>query len=339
MTLSHFHRAAFAAILALSFSACSDVKDLIDLATNPPDREAIDVTKLAVNNFFVQPQFGTIAQQGREIRDTLHLNHVRVLFAWTDSVQRSPGSSRNYSFYDTILEEIPAGLDVIVVLYEVPSWVGNPSNWVGGNPRRTFAERWVRPTVQRYAGHPKIIGWEIWNEPDAEITPNVVLGLSDAANYVDLLSYSANEVRRNDPTRLVIPAATQSIQQNFPTSLNYNKRMRDLGAANMVDLWNVHYYGKNFESVVTDNGVADFLNGLNKPIWITESGETGPNEQLAYGETVWPFLMSEVPAIERIYIYEFASTAPLESNFGLKTSDPQFPVSDLYIHLRDRGGR
>ena len=111
--------------------------------------------------------------------------------------------------------------------------------------------------------------------------------------------------------------------------------MKELGAEFLVDVWNVHYYGTRFESVVTSNGVADFLNGIGKPIWITESGEQGPNNQLAYAEKVWPFLIEEVPSIERIYVYQFASKEPLEQNYGLKTGDPALPVSDLYINLRD----
>jgi hypothetical protein len=77
------------------------------------------------------------------------------------------------------------------------------------------------------------------------------------------------------------------------------------------------------------------LNSIQKPIWLTESGEQGPNNQLAYVETAWPFLSDKVSGIQRFYYFEYGSTVPAEQNFGLRTTDSNFPVSDLYINLRD----
>lgn len=327
---------AFLFLVTLGTLGCSDAKDLIDVGLNPPDREPIDISRTGVNNFFVNPEFGNIRQQFSEIRDTLGLKYVRVLFAWSNDVQPSPNSAPNYGFYDEIVNNIPSGIDVSIVLVHTPNWITNPGNWVGGNPRQTFVERWVRPTVQRYAGRPGIVGWEVWNEPDFTVVgSDDALGLTDPANYFELLNYASSVIRVLDPTKLVILGASRSIAQNFPNSLNYNKSLRDFGAENLVDVWNVHYYGKNFESVVAGGGVGDFLNSISKTIWITESGIQGPNNQLPYVEQVWPFLRDEVPGIDRIYYYEYGSTQPLEQNYGLKTTDPGAPVSDLYIYLRD----
>jgi hypothetical protein len=138
------------------------------------------------------------------------------------------------------------------------------------------------------------------------------------------------------PGKLVVMAASESIQQDFPNHLRYNKQLRDMGAEGLVDVWNVHYYGSGYESVVTSNGVADFLNSLTLPIWVTESGESGVNSQLPYVETTWPFLREEVPGITRFYYYQFSDTLPATESYGLHTADPQFPVSDLYVYLRDR---
>jgi len=292
---------------------------------------------VGVNNFFVNREFGSIDTQWHEIRDTLHLKFVRILLAWTDGVQASPGSAREYSFYDSIISRIPSGVDVIVVLAHTPSWMGDSSNWSAeGNPRSTFVEEWVRPTVRRYRNVPGIIGWEVWNEPDlTTLSSDSALGLETADNYAEMLSRAYNVIRDEDPSALVVMAASQSIQQDFPNNLRYNKRLQELGAENVTDIWNVHYYGTGYESVVTSNGVQDFLNGVHKPIWVTESGQTSPNEQLAYVETTWPFLLEKIPGIQRFYYYQYGGTEPLESNFGLKTTDPSFPVSDLYVRLRD----
>ncbi len=323
-------------LLFLGSLSC-DSGDLLDLAFDPPGRKTIDLSKVGVNAFFVNREFGSIGEQFSDIRNNIGRPFVRILLVWNDGAQPSPGSARNYSFYDSIISQIPPGVDVIAVLAHTPSWMANPANWSsGGNPRSTFVDQWVRPTVQRYANVPAIIGWEVWNEPDLTVvSSDTGLELTNPDNYVEMLGRAFNAIRSDDPSALVIMAATQSIQQNFPTNLNYNKRMRDLGVENITDIYNVHYYGTRFESVVTSNGVGDFLNGVSKPIWITESGETGPNNQLAYVETAWPFLLDEIPGIQRFYYYQYDSTAPLESNFGLRTTDANFPVSDLYVYMRD----
>jgi len=331
-------RLVFLAVMALGlFGGCSDTKDLIELALDGPDRKTIDTSRLGVNNFFVDSEFGSISDQYLEIRDVLGIKSIRLLFAWTTAVQPSPNVAPNYSFFDNIIAALPPGIDVIIVLSHTPDWMFDPSNWINGNPRQTWAERWVRPTVTRYANTPGILGWEIFNEQDVvTVASDVVLEITEPANYIELLAFSSNVIRNVDPARLVILGATRSIQQNFPTTLDYNKDMQDLGAEAFIDVWNIHYYGKRFESVITSSGVKDFLNAISKNIWITESGEQGPNSQLGYVEEVWPFLRSKIGGIDRIYYFEYGSTVPIEQNFGLRTTNAEFPVSDLYVHLRER---
>ena len=322
-------------ILFNVFGCGSSVDELID-TIDDPDRKPIDQSRTGVNNFFVDSEFGSIDTQYRDIRNTLGLRFVRVLLAWTNEVQPSPSADPNFGFFDAILDSIPPDTDVLVTVVHSPDWMANSSNWINGNPRATWVERWLRPVVTRYSGRSGISAWEVWNEPDLTVVAaDSALGLEDPNNYFELLSLGAQVVRSLDPGKLVVGAATRSIQQNFPSALDYNRSLRDLGAADLVDVWNVHYYGKQFDRVVQNNGVADFLNGLGKVIWITESGEQGPNNQLDYVERAWPFLKEKIPGIDRFYYYQYGSTAPLEQNFGLRTNDPTFPVSDLYIHLRD----
>lgn len=329
------------AILSLLFiltnlQACDDAKDLISLALSPPGREPIQKELVGVNNFFVDREFGTIDEQYQDISKNLNLKFIRVLFAWTDAVQPSPNSPINYSFYDDIASRVPPGVDILVVLAHTPQWFTNQATWSDPNPRKAWIEQWLKPTVQRYRNTPGIIGFEIFNEPDIIILPqDEVLGLQNVDNYFEMLSEGYLASKTIAPTKLAIMTATTSIQQNFPNTLNYNKRLRDLGADGFTDVWNIHYYSSSFETIITSNGVGDFLNGIPKPIWVTESGKTNPTEQLAYVETAWPFLKKRISNIERFYYYQYGETGPIEQNYGLRTTDPQFPVSDLYVHLRD----
>lgn len=318
---------------------CNDAKELVDLGLDPPERKPIDVGRTGVTDFFVDREFGTVEQQYAEIRDKLGLRHVRVLFAWTDAVQPTPSSPVNVGFFDQIISSAPPGVDILVTVAHTPSWMADRANWVTGDPRSTWIELWFKPLVQRYGSAGQITGWEIWNEPDLTVVPSdAALGLTYPVGYYQLAKLGAQVVRTYAPGKLVVMAATQSIQQNFPVAFNYNKTLKELGIQDVIDVWNIHYYGTRFESVVSSGGVADFLNGVGKPIWVTESGEQGPNNQLAYVETTWPFLREEIPGIDRFYYFEYGSSAAIDQNYGLRTTDPSFPVSDLYVDLRDKAG-
>jgi len=330
----------FFGVLVLScFVACSksEVEEALEIVEGVP-RKTIDTSRLGVNAFVNDNRFGSIRSQFLEVRDTLGLRFVRVLFGWDDNVQPTPGSSPNYSFYDSILNRLPDGMDALVILTGVPSWMSDSANWIDGNPRTTFVERWVRPAVERYGGNGKVVGFQIWNEPNMASDPkNDILGLtSSPENYVEMLAAGFSVIEDVAPARLVLNAATTAISQNFPDTVNYNRGMRDAGAREFVDIWAIHYYGRQFENVVQDGGVRDFLNGLGMTIWVTESGRQGVNEQLPYGEQVWPFIREKIPNIDRIYVYQFAEPTPPGSTFGLRNLSSDFPVSDLYVHLRER---
>ncbi|MBX7145223.1 MAG: glycoside hydrolase family protein, partial [Oligoflexia bacterium] len=159
---------------------------------------------------------------------------------------------------------------------------------------------------------------------------------TNAANYVEVLQRSYALSREFAPGKLVVSAATTAINQNYPESLDYNRAMRDAGLRSYADVYGVHYYGKQYENLVRNGGVADYLNGLGLPIWVTESGAQGVTEQLGYVEEVWPFLSERVDNIQRFYYYQFAEDAASANTYGLRNLDPGASISDLYVYLRDK---
>lgn len=326
----------FIGVLSCS-SSSDDIEEALDTIDGVP-RKPIDTSRLGVNAFANDARFGAISTQLSEVRDVLKLKFIRVLFAWNDAVQPDPNIQPNFSFYDEISNSIPDGVDAVVVITGLPGWMSNSSNWLEGNPRTTFVERWVKRIARRYASNPRIIAFQIWNEPNADGNPdNRLLELSSSpANYVEMLARAHNVVGESAAGKLVVGAATTSINQNFPATLNYNRGMKQAGAENFLDVWGVHYYGKQYERVIRPDGVRDFLNSLMPPIWVTESGEQGVNSQLSYGEEVWPFLLEKMPGIERIYVYQYTESTPADVTYGLKNISPDAPVSDLYVFLRDR---
>ena len=327
--------------LLFSISVClacsctsSTISDLIDTIDVP--RKTIDVSRLGTNAFTNDSRFGSISAQLTEVRDTLKLKHVRMLFNWDDNVQPSPSAQPNFGFYDALASGIPNGVDAIVVLTDLPSWMTDSGNWTDGNPRTTFVDQWVSKVAKRYASNPRIIGWQIWNEPNTSSnSDNSTMSFVDQPNnYVEMLARAYSVIKDVSPNKRVLNAATTAINQNFPDSVDYNRAMRDAGAVGFVDVWAVHYYGAQFENVVRGDGVADFLNGLSKPIWVTESGAQGVNSQLEYGERAWPFLIDKIPGIERIYQYQFTEASGADVTYGLRNLTAGLEVSDLYIYLR-----
>lgn len=305
-----------------------------------PKRELVKA-RLGTNAFVNDPRFGSIRSQFREVKNTLGLRHVRVLFHWGEDLQSAPGRPINFSFNDEIIKGIPSGVDALVVLTGVPSWMSDPRNWVGGDPRRTFVEQWVRPVAERYGKKRRISAFQIWNEPNMEANPNnVILDLADNPElYVKMLADAAAEIRKVSPRKLIVSAATTAVNQNYPDTINYNEDLLAAGLEDHVDVVAMHYYGTHLENVYRPGGILDLLEGVSKPIWITESGEQGVNDQLDYAQRIWPFIFSLSPSITRLYQYQFTEGSPSDSTWGLRNLTPGQNVSDLYSYLRTKRRR
>jgi hypothetical protein len=215
--------------------------------------------------------------------------------------------------------------------------MSDSGNWIDGDPRLTFVRRWVDVIANRYGSRGKLSGFQVWNEPNfLARRDNVVLALDTApSNYLALMSNASASIRRLAPGKLVISAATTAINQNYPQTLDYNRSLRDGGLYSQVDVIGIHYYGRQFENVVRPNGIADFLESVTRPIWVTESGAQGTSTQLKYVEEVWPYLREKIPAIERFYYYQMYEPTDPASTYGLRNLSSSASVSDLYVYLRD----
>jgi hypothetical protein len=301
-------------------------------------RKTIPYNILGINAFANEPQFGTIRSQYREVKSTLGIRKVRILMAWNDQVQPSPSVEPTFVFYDDLVSALPSGVEALLILTDVPSWMNDSRNWIGGNPRRTFVEKWVTKVVARYARRSRVGGFQIWNEPNnPDFAENNTLDvLTKPDNYVELLALAHTAAKSIAPRKKVINGATTAIAQNYPNTLNYNKAILNAGALAFTDAFAIHYYGKNIERVLLAGGVADVLKQVTKPIWVTESGAQGINKQREHAERIFPFLTSKIPSIARIYLYQFTESSPASSTYGLRNLTPGFSISDLYILLRDR---
>ncbi|MCB0319733.1 MAG: cellulase family glycosylhydrolase [Bdellovibrionales bacterium] len=299
----------------------------------------IQKKNLGVNAFVNDPSFGTISEQFQEVQQTLGLQYVRVLFNWNDQVQPTPTAQPQFDFYDSILASLPPGMDALVIVNGLPSWMSDPTNWSNNDPRATFVELWVKTVVDRYSSNTQIVGWEIWNEPNDDGNPeNLTLAMDwknadGASNYVAMLSSAYDVVKAKMPSALVVAAATTSINQNYPNTLNYGKAMKSAGAEAVCDVWGVHYYGTEYDHIFAPNGIEPFINSLSKPIWLTESGAKGVTAQLDYVDETWEILETSFKNLERIYYYQFTEATPPDTTYGLRNLGPGEEYSDLYNYL------
>ena len=301
-------------------------------------RQPIPYSLLGINAFVNEAKFGTIRSQLREVNSTLGIKRVRVLFAWNDQVQPTPSATPNFGFYDQIVNSLPVGTEALVILTGTPSWMKDSKNWIGGNPRATFAELWVKKVAARYVKKGRVRAFQIWNEPNnPDFKENVTLDvLSKPENFVELVAFGNTAIKSVAPRKLIVSGATTAIAQNFPKTLDYNRAMVNAGILSFVDVYGIHYYGKSVERVLLPGGVADFVRSITKPVWVTETGAQGVNKQLEYAERFFAFLKAKMPGIARIYIYQFTESTPAATTYGLRNLTPGAPVSDLYIKLRNR---
>jgi hypothetical protein len=301
-------------------------------------RKPIPYSLLGLNSFLNDARFGPIRSQLRDVTTNLGIRRVRVLVAWNDQVQPSPSSVPNFGLYDRIISSLPPRTEALVILTGAPSWVRDSRNWVGGSPRSTFVELWVKKVANRYKKRSRVGAYQIWNEPNnPSFSENETLDvLTKPDNYVELLALAHAAVKTISPRKRVVNGATTAIAQNFPGTLNYNKSMISAGALNFTDVYAIHFYGKSVERVILPGGVAEFVNSIPKPIWVTETGAQGVTNQLEYAQRFFPFLKKYIPGISRIYIYQYTESSPASSTYGLRNLTPGASVSDLYINLRDR---
>ena len=318
-----------AVILILPFvaacgGAADDVRDLLF-----GNGGSIPRGKLGVQVELADSPKGNYAAQLADVRGTLDLRHVRSSFTFDEFYLPRESATPNFARYDAMLAALPADVDLLPILAYAPAWLANRPDW-----KNVFVGRYVIPVLDRYGRDPRIAGWEIWNEPDAfcngRVAPAGVLDCS-AADYVDLVSRVAPEIRARSGAR-VVAAATTSLNQSFPENFEFNQRMVDGGLLPFIDVYNIHWYSRQLEKL-TFGGIADFLNRTRKPVWDTESGETGSNEQLSFAEDVFPALEDEIDRLERIYVYTYFDGLGPAGTFGLVAADGT--ESDLYRFLRD----
>lgn len=130
--------------------------------------------------------------------------------------------------------------------------------------------------VSRFANDPKVIAWELENEPENFLQWT-------AQQYVDWVKDVAPLVRNTaGRDQKLVAAATRPMVQDFPNTLNYNKDMISAGLLDEVDVFNMHVYTKQYEKLPSVEEVFTSAQSRGAEVWVTEVGENELADQLSY---------------------------------------------------------
>ncbi len=206
------------------------------------------------------------------------IGFVRTDLDWAQ-VEPQPGKW-DFSRWDALVGEAEKqGVSVLAILGgELPAH---------GKPPFRNMERWlnyVEQCVSRYKG--RIDSYEVINEADCDRPwgekPN-------PANYAQLLRETFRTIRRIDPDARVLFSG----MSDFGNPMEFVEQAFRAGAVDCFDVMNFHpYQWRNVPESQLPLRIRDLRNlmrkyGIDKPIWITEIGDSSaPERFLLARETV-----------------------------------------------------
>ena len=213
-----------------------------------------------------------------------HAKWARMSISWSDWVEPKKGSYNNsaLSSFDRGIDLArAAGVKVLIMVEESPSWARDSDN--KNSPPRNNADLadFVRFLATRYRG--KVEGYEIWNEPNLKWAwpsgPN-------PAQYARMLKAVSPAVKLGDPAAKVVFAGTFTSDYHFLEGAY--AAVPDLGA--YFDVMGTHAYTyksapperlwRDSNGRISPSAFAGYrelrrtmlAHGIPKPIWVTEFG-------------------------------------------------------------------
>ena len=135
---------------------------------------------------------------------------------------------------------------------------------------------YVRVVVSRYKNDFKY--WSIWNEPNI---PNFWQPTPNPEMYTKLLKETYNAIKNIDPNAVVCAPALAPIGH---WDKAYFEKMCQLGCFDYFDIFDYHYYRESAPELDVANEINQIKAimakyGVQKPIWISETGVTSDISQ------------------------------------------------------------
>lgn len=317
-----------AILMTLTFAGCEGATE-----TALVGGHEVPYAKLGMNVFPRNTAFGDPNTQMADIK-AMGIEFVRINL-WFDTLYMpTASSSPDFTRLDAAVNAARNnGLQIVAILAYIPDWLKGNGNW-----KTTYLNSYVIPVVNRYKD--RIDYWEIWNEPDEEIVTGALNKFPE--DYFDLIKKTAPTIRALDPGCTILSAATANIVADGVAKWNWTQTLLDLGLKNYVDVLNFHYYG-DLEYELSGLG-GPMVEKAGMRVWVTETGRTGFDGQMAYFERNMPYIDKSINP-ERIFWYAYtdgiySSNSPGSdpaSTWGIRTLwAQQLLNSPLWDHLKNR---
>lgn len=243
----------------------------IDSAT----REIQAKTFFAINGtkvFHIPDQLDTTVQQRIEWMHQLGVAWDRTDWWW--GVIEPEKGRFDFSIPDKCVANLESqGIQLLPILCYGAAWFPEGRNAPITDEEREAYANYVYETVKRYSKH--FTYWEVWNEPNIlpfwAPEPNV-------DDYAKLLKIVYQAAKRADPDCKIcapVVAPLGAFDRKFV------ERLYQLGCKDSFDVFDYHYYRnhppeKEVPAELADIKALMHRYGDDKPIWISETGVSGP---------------------------------------------------------------
>lgn len=211
--------------------------------------------------------------------------------AWNGSMVTGPGSGTVNDLKNILDEAWERKIGLMICLWSFDMLRVSNGDAITGRARdiltksanrKSYIDHALIPMVQGLAGHPAIVAWEIFNEPEGMSKEhgwsNITGPVEDRVSMSDIqifINQCAGAIHRTDPNVRVTNGAWSFISQSDVGSGNYNYYRDDRliaaggDADGVLDFYCVHYYDwAGTERSPFHHNASHW--GLNKPLVVAE---------------------------------------------------------------------
>lgn len=194
------------------------------------------------------------------------IGDIRISIAWGD-YESVPGKF-NWTLLDKIVElSEQYNIELYPYICYAPTWATVEPDWKYPPKDMQDWYDFVYTVVERYKG--KINNWELWNEGD-----NRDFWLGTWSEQLELVKIGAKAVKEANPDARTIFGGLTKLE------LMHVSTIYTSGAAEYIDVINIHYYNETWSSSPTESIydttkiVASIIkkNGGKQELWIAEIG-------------------------------------------------------------------
>lgn len=318
-----------------------------------PTTEQVQASPLPHRSFFGMDLYVTGQERSKSERfamldaaTDLGVKWSREEMSWANLEPYEKGSY-NWGAFDTWVNElIKRDIKVVAAIQTTPAWASGAStsqpDWYWQVPRnpQDFVD-FVAAAAQHYAG--RIDTWEIWNEPDVEITFRCD-GCNRAAVYAQMLAGSYAAIKQANPQATVLIGGLSIHDYHNAGMAFLDQVVEASGGKFNFDVLSIHPYMPDRPPESTDpkTVVQNFPYRLdmsykwlqehgapNKEIWVTEDGYSTCNPCGTLG------VSEEEQARRLVRLHMLAMSAPGVTQFDYFQAKDKFnsPPSDMFGNM------